>query len=168
MAGALPGLEGLSPQAIEDAASYRFGIVVASWNSEITSALKEGALNALQLCQVPLNHIHLIQVPGSFEIPLAAQWLFETHKADAVVCLGCILRGETRHDEYLAHAVSKGLMDLNIKFSRPAIFGVLTVETMDQAKERSGGKWGNKGAEAIAGALQMLRLQKELYSSEND
>ncbi len=168
MAGNLPGLEGLSPQAIGEAASYRYGIVTSLWNSDVTSRLKEGARSILSLCKVSSKHIYEIEVPGSFELPLGAQWLLEHKSVDAIVCLGCIIQGETRHDEYLAQAVSKGLMDLNIKYSKPVVFGVLTVHTLEQALDRAGGKWGNKGSEALIGAVQMLKLKKDLLHSGND
>ena len=107
-----------------------------------------------------MEDIHTYSVPGSFELPLGAQWLIESKQVDAVLCLGCVIQGETRHFDFICSSVAKGIVDLNLKFSKPVIFGVLTTDNQEQALERAGGKHGNKGTEAAVTALQMLSLVK--------
>jgi 6,7-dimethyl-8-ribityllumazine synthase len=136
------------------------GIVLAQWHNDITNALLKGALDTLKKSGIPTSSIIVKHVPGSFELPLGAQLLREQDKADAVLCLGCIIQGETPHFEYISQAVAQGIMDLNLKYNIPVIFGVLTTSTVKQAKQRSGGKHGNKGADAAIAALQMLELKK--------
>ncbi len=145
-----------------DASAMLFGIVVSEWNNEITESLYDGAIKTLLDSKAKEENIIRINVPGSFELPLGAQSLFIQHKVDAVICLGCVIQGETRHFEFICDAVSKGLMDLSIKHNVPFVFGMLTTNTMDQAKERAGGKHGNKGVEAAATALKMVEMQKQL------
>jgi 6,7-dimethyl-8-ribityllumazine synthase len=136
------------------------GIVIAQWHNDITDALLKGALDTLKKSGIPASSVIVKHVPGSFELPLGAQLLREQDKADAVLCLGCIIQGETPHFEYISQAVAQGIMDLNLKYNIPVIFGVLTTNTVKQAKQRSGGKHGNKGADAAIAALQMLELKK--------
>ena len=136
------------------------GIVVAQWHNDITGALLKGALDTLKKSGIPTTSVIVKHVPGSFELPLGAQLLREQDKADAVLCLGCIIQGETPHFEYISQTVAQGIMDLNLKYNIPVIFGVLTTNTVKQAKQRSGGKHGNKGADAAIAALQMLELKK--------
>ena len=143
-----------SPQQV------RIGVVVSQWNNTITDALLEGALNALQEYKVPKGNI---TVPGSFELPSAAVMMLEAdEKMDAVICLGCIIQGETRHFEFIAQAVADGIMKAAIDYATPVIFGVLTCNDMQQAIDRSGGKHGNKGTEAAVSCLQMIDYQKSL------
>jgi 6,7-dimethyl-8-ribityllumazine synthase len=136
------------------------GIVVAQWHNDITGALLKGALAALKKSGIPSSSVIIKNVPGSFELPLGAQFLRQRDKADAVICLGCIIQGETPHFEFISQAVAQGIMDLNLKYNIPVIFGVLTTNTVKQAKQRSGGKHGNKGADAAIAALEMLELKK--------
>lgn len=145
----------------------RIGIVVATWNSEITNTLCNGAIE--KIIEVQSTHQHqinydIIQVPGAFEIPTAAQWLFEQNY-HAVICLGCIIKGDTPHFEYVSNAVTNGISDLSLKFSKPCIFGILTVYTVEQAWERAGGKLGNKGSEAAEAALWMLEAKHKIKHS---
>jgi len=145
----------------------RIGIVVATWNAEITETLCNGAVQKIE--EVQLSHQHkiaydVIQVPGAFEIPSAAQWLFE-HNYHAVICIGCIIKGDTPHFEYVSNAVTNGVAELALKFSKPCIFGVLTVNTVEQAWERAGGKLGNKGSEAAEAALWMLETKFKIKHS---
>ncbi|MFI5134305.1 MAG: 6,7-dimethyl-8-ribityllumazine synthase [Chitinophagales bacterium] len=140
----------------------RLGIIVSEWNRDITSALLEGCMKALKEAGAKKKSITQINVPGSFELPSAAKMLVEHKKVDAVICLGCIIKGETRHDEYIAQAVAKGIMDLNLRYNIPFMFGVLTCETIEQARDRAGGKQGNKGVEAAATAVKMMMVKQSL------
>lgn len=138
---------------------WRIAIVKARWNGEITGGLYLGALELLEHAGVAASNIITLMVPGSFELPLAAQWAIEKRGADAVICLGSVVRGETAHFDYVCQAVSQGIKDVNLKHSVPVIFGVLTDDNMEQARARSGGKLGNKGIEAAVTALEMLKLR---------
>ena len=144
----------------------KIGIVTAEWNDSITSALEEGCLNLLKDYQIPENQITVKKVPGSFEVPLGAQYMAEYGAVHAVVCLGCLIRGETSHFHYIAETVTKKIGDLNLYYNIPLIYGILTVENEDQAKARSGGQSGNKGAEAAEAALQMLELRQSFQKGK--
>ncbi|MBL0098057.1 MAG: 6,7-dimethyl-8-ribityllumazine synthase [Bacteroidetes bacterium] len=146
------------PKDLPNAGPYQFGIVVAEWNSEITDALLAGAQDALTLAGALADKITIINVPGSFELTAGASLLLPTEKFDAVICLGCVIQGETRHFDFICQAVALGLTELTIKYNKPVIFGVLTTNTLDQAKERAGGKYGNKGFEAGITAIKMAAL----------
>jgi 6,7-dimethyl-8-ribityllumazine synthase len=140
---------------LPDGSSFNIGIVVSQWNADITNALLEGVKDTLKKAGVPDQNIEILYVPGSFELPWGARQIMKPGKRDAVICLGCIIQGETKHDEYIASAVASGIMQLGLMSGIPVIFGVLTTNTEEQAKDRAGGKHGNKGAEAAAAALQM-------------
>ncbi len=144
---------------IPDAAEFKFGIVYSEWNHEITNALKEGAVNTLIANGAKKENIIIRQVPGSFELTLGAQYMAEATDVDAVICLGCVIQGETRHFDFICDAVAKGITDLNIQYNVPFIFGVLTPDTQQQAIDRAGGKHGNKGDEAAVTAIKMLGLR---------
>lgn len=145
---------------------YSFGIVRSEWNDKITSSLLEGCKETLLKHKASEDDIYTIDVPGSFELPLGARMLLRKHKLDAVICLGCVIKGETKHDEYINGAVARGIMSLNIASGKPVIFGVLTPNDMQQAKDRAGGKYGNKGAEAAYTAIKMALLGKDLKGDE--
>ena len=149
----------INPADYPSAPSLRIGIVVSSWNAEITGAIFKGAHETLITCGIKKENIFRADVPGSFELPLGAQICFEKNKCDAVICLGCVIRGETPHFDYICQSVSKGIMDLNLKFGIPFVFGVLTCDTIEQARERSGGKHRNKGVEAAVTAIKMAVLK---------
>ena len=124
----------------------RIGIVVSLWNGHITSKLLEGAVSTLNEFQNSHPHqisFDVIQVPGAFEIPTAAQWLFEENY-NAVICLGCVIKGDTPHFDYVCQAVTDGVNQLTLKFSKPCIYGIITTNNNDQAEERAGGTLGNK------------------------
>lgn len=144
---------------LPDGSSYKFGIVVAQWNATITNALLEGAKQTLLQAGVSENNIEVLYVPGSFELPWGARQIMKPGKKDAVICLGCIIQGETKHDDYIATAVASGIMQLGLMSGVPVIFGVLTTHDEQQAKERAGGTHGNKGSEAAASALQMAYIR---------
>lgn len=141
---------------------WHLTIVKAEWNVEITDKLLAGAMTLLSQAGVPEKNIRVLNVPGSFELPLGAQWALEHHHSDAVICLGAVIRGETPHFDYVCQAVSAGIKDVALKFNKPVIFGVLTDDTPQQSHDRSGGKHGNKGTEAAATALKMLALISDL------
>ncbi|MCB0515802.1 MAG: 6,7-dimethyl-8-ribityllumazine synthase [Chitinophagales bacterium] len=151
------------PTKLPSATGFRFGIVVSDWNETVTHALLAGATETLCVhAGVPPSDVIVKHVPGSFELPLAAQWLAENSFVDAIICLGCVVTGETRHDHYINSAVAQGIMQLNLKLGIPFIFGVLTPQTQQQALDRAGGKHGNKGSEAAETAVRMLVLRKEM------
>ncbi len=140
--------------------TYRLVIVTSEWNSEITKNLLKGSIETLTHLGVPEKNILQKYVPGSFELPLGAQFCLEKFNPDAVICLGCIIQGETRHFEFVCQAVSQGIKDVSLKYNKPVIFGVLTDDNKQQSIDRSGGKLGNKGVEAAVTALKMIDLQK--------
>ena len=147
---------------IPNAKAMRFGIVVSEWNHEITLALKDGAYNTLIKHGAAPDNILISFVPGSYELTLGAQLQLETQDVDAVICLGCVIQGETRHFDFICDAVAQGITNLNIKYLKPVIFGVLTPNNQQQAIDRAGGKHGNKGHEAAATAIKMLALKQKL------
>jgi 6,7-dimethyl-8-ribityllumazine synthase len=145
--------------SIPSAANMSFGIVVAEWNIEITSALANGAIKTLLKHETPEENIKVKYVPGTFELPLGAQYFAEMENVDAVILLGSVIQGETRHFDYICDGVTKGTVDLNLKYNKPFIFGVLTTNNEQQARDRAGGKHGNKGDEAAVTAIKMVALK---------
>jgi len=144
------------------AAGLRFGIVVSQFNSFITDRLLRGALDALERAGATEKQIEIVRVPGSFEIPIAAKKLGQAGRADAVIAIGCILRGETSHFEYIASEVARGVQLAQMDTGVPMIFCVLTCDTLEQAIDRAGLKGGNKGFEAGLTALEMATLARKL------
>jgi 6,7-dimethyl-8-ribityllumazine synthase len=134
----------------------KFAIVVAEWNEEITEALYEGARNSLLAHGVKKSNIVRKNVPGSFELTLGGLWMAEKKEIAAVICLGCVIQGDTPHFDYICQAVANGITEVNIKTRKPVIFGVLTTLNQQQAIDRAGGKLGNKGEEAALTAIKML------------
>ena len=134
----------------------KFAIVVAEWNEDITEALYEGAVASLLSHGVKKKNIIRKTVPGSFELTLGGLWMAEKRDIDAVICLGCVIQGDTPHFDYICQAVANGITEVNIKIKKPVIFGVLTTLNKEQALARAGGKHGNKGEEAALTAIQML------------
>ncbi len=155
-------LSSYKSKEIPDAKGMKIGIVVSEWNPEITESLFDAAYATLLTHGCKAKNIIRINVPGSFELPAGAQFLHESKKPDAVICLGCVIQGETRHFDFICNAVSNGLIQLSLKFSIPFIFGVLTPNNMEQALARAGGKHGNKGVEAAVTAIKMAALKKLL------
>lgn len=145
-------------KTLPDGANLRIGMVVSHWNNEITDALAAGAHETLLRCGVPKDHILRWDVPGSFELPFGCKRMIERHEPDAVIAIGSVIRGETAHFDFVCQGTANGIMDLNLKTSVPVIFCVLTDDTWEQARARSGGKHGNKGVEAAVAALQMAVL----------
>ncbi len=140
----------------------KIGLVVSDWNEEITESLQKGALGTLTEQGLTSDQIECISVPGTFELPLGARMLLKSKNAQAVICLGCVIKGDTDHDRYINESVAITLNQLAITSGKPVVFGVLTVNTHQQALDRAGGKYGNKGIEAAITALKMLQLQKDL------
>ena len=148
------------------AAGFRFAVVVSRFNSFITDRLLSGALDALEAAGAPAENIEVVRVPGSFEIPLAAKKLAEAARADAVIAIGCILRGETAHFDYIASEVARGVQLAQLDTGVPIIFCVLTCDTLEQAIDRAGLKSGNKGHEAGVAAVEMANLARQLRPSK--
>ncbi len=140
----------------------RFALVAARFNSFVVDPLLAGAREALARHGVPDDHVDVVRVPGSFEIPLIAQMLAESKKYAAVICLGCIIRGETDHYDHVAGAATNGILNAGLKSGIPVIYGVLTCETLEQASHRAGGKAGNKGFEAAVTAIETVNLLAQL------
>ncbi len=148
------------PERVPSAENMRFGVIVSEWNHEITSRLLEGAVSTLKKYGAAENDIIINHVPGSFELPLGAQFIAEYDDVDAVICLGCVIQGETPHFTYICQGVTQGIMQLNLEYNIPFIFGVLTTDNQQQAVDRAGGKLGNKGDEAAITAIKMAALQR--------
>jgi 6,7-dimethyl-8-ribityllumazine synthase len=144
------------------AAGIRFAIVVSRWNSFITERLLEGALDTLRRHGASDEHISIVRVPGSFEIPLAVQRVAQTRQFDAIVALGALIRGATPHFDYISAEVTKGIAAVSLEQELPITYGVLTCDTIEQAVERAGTKAGNKGAEAALSAVEMVDLFRNL------
>lgn len=140
----------------------RFGIVVADWNSEVTYSLLDGAVKTLKRHGVAGDDLIIRHVPGTFEITLGAQWMAEYEDLDGVICLGCVIQGETPHFTYICEGVTQGITQLNLDYNIPFIFGVLTTLNLQQALDRAGGKHGNKGDEAAVTAIKMAALQRQM------
>jgi 6,7-dimethyl-8-ribityllumazine synthase len=138
--------------------SKHFAIVVAEWNDDITEALYEGAVSGLVASGVKRKNIIRKNVPGSFELSLGALWMAEKKNIDAVICIGCVIQGDTPHFDYICQSVAYGITEAGLKTRKPVIFGVLTTLNKEQALERAGGKLGNKGEEAAITALKMLNF----------
>ncbi len=144
----------------------RIGVVTAEWNRAITGALLQGCVKTLIDNGISEDHIYQVLVPGSFELPAGARMVDDHHSPDAIICLGCVIQGATRHNEYINTAVAHGLMQLSIVRGKPFIFGVLTPDDEAQALERAGGVLGNKGVEAALAALRMSLLKLDLKPSK--
>lgn len=161
MATKLKNLSSYDPESIPDASSMRFAIIVSEWNEEITGALLEGCLNTLKKHGASEANINVSLVPGSFELSYGAKLYAEQNKFEAIICLGCVIQGETPHFNYVCQGVTNGITELNIRYQTPVIFGVLTTDNLQQAKDRAGGKHGNKGDEAALTAIKMANLTAE-------
>lgn len=159
---ATTNLSAYDPANIPDAGKMRFGIVVSDWNSEITGALLDGAVRTLKKHGTLSKNIVIKHVPGTFELTLGGQFLAEYDDLDGVICLGCVIRGETPHFDYICQGVTQGITRLNLEYNIPFIFGVLTTNDQQQAADRAGGKHGNKGDEAAITAIKMAALQQDM------
>jgi 6,7-dimethyl-8-ribityllumazine synthase len=155
-------LSAYDPDSVPDASEMRFGIVISDWNREVTWSLLDGAIRTLTKHGAKNKNIIVKHVPGSYELTLGAQFLAEYDDLDAVICLGCIIQGDTPHFTYICQGVTHGITQLNLDYNIPFIFGVLTTNTQQQAVDRAGGKLGNKGDEAAVTAIKMAALQSEI------
>lgn len=162
MATRLKNLSDYDPALLPSGKDLIICIIVSEWNPEVTLSLASGAKDTLISAGVSEDHIRVYMVPGSFELTLAAAWAAEDPEVDAILCLGCIIQGETRHFEFICQAVAQGITRVSLDTHVPVIFGVLTTDTLEQARERSGGRHGNKGIEAAVAALKMVSLYKDL------
>lgn len=156
MASANKNLSEFQTNELPEIQHKKFAILVSEWNQEVTQALYVGAYETLIQHGAQEKNIITQTVPGSFELTLGAQKMAQKPEIDAVICLGCIIQGETRHFDFICHAVAQGITEVSIKFNKPVIFGVLTPNTQEQAMDRAGGKHGNKGDEAAITAIKML------------
>ena len=162
MSSADKNLSSYDESTLPSAEKLKFGIIVADWNKEITHALYEGCYDTLIKHGAKAENIHSLQVPGTFELPQGARILNKNRNVDATICIGCVIKGETSHNEYINMSVAQSLQNMAIATSKPFIFGVLTPNSMEQAIDRAGGKYGNKGVEAAITALRMAALPSEL------
>jgi 6,7-dimethyl-8-ribityllumazine synthase len=149
------------PTTMPDASAMKVGIVVAEWNHAITSKLMEGAVETLTRNGVSPEHIFVQWVPGSFELVFGATAMARQHPVDAVIVLGCVIRGETPHFDYVCQGVTQGIAQLNVQGRIPYIFGLLTNDTLQQSVDRAGGVLGNKGDEAAVTAIRMIALNRQ-------
>lgn len=147
---------------VPNGAGFSIGIVVSEWNENITLNLLKGAKEALLENGVKEENITVRFTPGTFELPLAAQYMFEYTKVDGVVAIGSVIQGETRHFDFVCEGATLGLKDVGLKYNKPAVLCVLTDNTMQQAIDRSGGKYGNKGIECAIACLKMVGLKNDL------
>ena len=147
--------------SVPDAKNFRFGIVVSEWNDTITEGLCLGTVTGLLENEVPAEHIIRWNVPGSFELIYGAKKMLQTQNVDAVIAIGCVIQGQTKHFDFVCEAVSQGIKDLNIETDIPVIFCVLTDNNIQQSIDRSGGKHGNKGTEAAIAAIKMAYLRHQ-------
>lgn len=162
MATVLKNLSEYDFQSIPSCKGFRIAIITSEWNPDITFSLHKGAIELLKKHEVAEEDILECFVPGSFELTSAAKMVADSTNVDAIICLGCVIQGETKHFDFICQSVAQGLTDLGIQYGKPFIFGVLTPNTMQQAIDRAGGKHGNKGDEAAVTALKMIHLQKVL------
>jgi 6,7-dimethyl-8-ribityllumazine synthase len=162
MASTLKNLSAYEASSMPKATEMIFGIVVSDWNEKITHALYQGCVATLIEHGAKEENIHTVQVPGAFELPVGARLLAGRHNCDAVICLGCVIKGETSHNEYINMSVAQGLTNMSLTSGRPFIFGLLTTNNEQQALDRAGGQHGNKGVEAATTAIRMAALREEL------
>lgn len=160
MATSLKNLSEFNKEKLPDSAGFRIGIVVSEWNEHITSKLFEGAVATLKEAGVKEENIVVNQVPGAFELPLGAQWLFEDATIDGVIAIGVVIQGETRHFDFVCSGTTQGIVDVTLKANKPVGFCLLTDNTEQQSIDRAGGKHGNKGVEAAVTVLRMVELHK--------
>ncbi|MEZ0609626.1 6,7-dimethyl-8-ribityllumazine synthase [Fibrella sp. WM1] len=162
MSSADKNLSVFNSENLPTISQHRFALIVAEWNTDVTEALFQGAYDTLLTYGAQPENLIRGNVPGSFELTTAALWFAQRADIDAVICLGCVIQGETKHNDYINHAVAQGLTNVSLKTGKPVIFGVLTPNTQQQALDRAGGIHGNKGDEAAITAIKMVGLQQEV------
>ncbi len=168
MATVLKNLSNYDVNEVPDASHMRIGIVVSDWNYEVTGKLLEGAVTTLQKHGVYGENIVIMHVPGAFELTFGAKYLNENVDVQAIIVLGCVIRGETPHFEYICQGVTTGITDMNTITDTPTIFGVLTTNDLQQALDRAGGKHGNKGIEAAITAIKMVDVKEQFEAVFDD
>lgn len=161
MSSADKNLSVFTTEGLPDISNKKFAILVAEWNSEVTERLFEGAYQTLITHGAVPDHIIRGNVPGSFELTVGSQWFAQRADIDAVIALGVVIQGETKHNDYINHAVAQGITNVSLKYDKPVIFGVLTPNNMEQALDRAGGVHGNKGDEAAITAIKMIGLKAQ-------
>ncbi len=164
MATELKNLSEYDIETIPNAESMKFGIVVSEWNHQVTGALLDGAYKTLVKNGAIEKNIAVKYVPGSFELTYGAKLFAQHSDVDAIIILGCVIQGETRHFDFICDSVTQGVTDLNLDYDKPVIFGLLTPNLMQQALDRSGGKHGNKGDEAAITAIKMVALHRDFVA----
>ena len=160
MSSTLKNLSDFSHLQVGNAENLKFAIVVSQWNAQITGALLNGAYKGLLDHGAKEENIELIEVPGSYELISGSDIALRNAELDAIITLGCVIQGETRHFDFICDAVANGIANVGIKYNKPVIFGVLTTDNEQQALDRAGGKHGNKGEEAAITAIQMALIHK--------
>ena len=158
MATAYQNLSAYDFDSVPDASDMTIGIVVSEWNTNITEKLLIGAINTLEKHGVKPENIITRRVPGSFELTFGAKRLAESKELNAIIILGCVVKGDTPHFDYVCSGVTQGITELNLMYDIPFIFGLLTTDTMEQSEDRAGGKYGNKGDEAAITAIKMANI----------
>ena len=156
MATAYHNLSSYNPETVPNGEDMKIGIVVSEWNETVTTPLLQGAYDTLIKHGVKKENILIDFVPGSFELIFGSKHMVENKGIDAVIALGCVVRGDTPHFDYVCSGVTQGIADMNIRYDIPFIFGLLTTDTMQQAEDRAGGRHGNKGDECAITALKMI------------
>ncbi len=164
MATSLKNLSSYDPSLVPDGSKMSIGIVTSEWNIEVTKAMLEGACETLIRHGVKPKNILIEFVPGSIELTFGGRLMAESRELDAIICLGCVIQGETKHFDYVCRSVTDGITELNLTYDIPFIFGVLTTDNLQQALDRAGGKQGNKGDEAAVTALRMIQVARKLKS----
>lgn len=149
-----------------DLSNLKIGIVVADWHEDITTKLLKACETTLKSYKIHKDNLTIIHVPGAFEVTFGARTLLGAKKLDGVICLGCVIKGETNHDEYINQAVATGITNLGLTSGKPVIYGVLTVLNIEQAKERAGGKHGNKGEECAHTLIKMINIKSQFSESK--
>ena len=162
MATAFHNLSDYDFNSVPDASDMRFGIVVSEWNSNITGALLEGAVTTLKKHGVKDENLLVQTVPGSFELTFGASQMIKSGKVDAVIAIGCVVRGDTPHFDYVCAGTTQGIAHLNATCDIPVIYGLITTNTMEQAEDRAGGELGNKGDEGAITAIKMVDFKRQL------
>lgn len=161
MSSSLKNLSDFAHIEVGNAEGLKFAIIVSQWNAQVTSPLLTGAVTGLTKHGALEDNIEVIHVPGSFELIGGADIVLRDKSFDAVICLGCVIQGETRHFDFICDAVAHGIANVGLKYNKPVIFGVLTTDNLDQALQRAGGIHGNKGEEAAITAIQMGLISKQ-------
>lgn len=155
-----------SKEKLKSVEDFSFAIIVSDWNEDITYALRDECIATLEDNGAKKENILIHHVPGAFELPLGARIVMGQQTIDATICLGCVIKGETDHDIYINNAVAAGVMNLGLTSKKPVIFGLLTPNTKQQAIDRAGGKYGNKGVEAAHTAIKMVHLNNPNHHSK--